>query len=90
MKRELFMKEINGDKIYCLEYDKETLKDMVIYLQERIDKAIEYIKDNPKLLNDKLYQNDKDTSFIFINNKIKSDLLNILEGEEDAKMDEQE
>lgn len=47
----------------------------------RIDKALEYIRDNPKLINDKLYKNDQDTSFVFINTKIKLDLLDILEGE---------
>ena len=51
MKDELFIKEINGNKVYCLEYDKETLKDMVIEKQEEneelksiINKAIEYIE----------------------------------------------
>lgn len=51
MKDELFIKEINGNKVYCLEYDKETLKDIVIEKQEEneelksiINKAIEYIE----------------------------------------------
>lgn len=52
------------------------------YLENIIHKAIKYIKDNPKLVNDKLYQNDKETSFVFINNKIKLDLLDILGGED--------
>ena len=46
---ERFMKNYNGEKIFSLEYDKETLRDMVIakqeeneLLQDRIDKAIEY------------------------------------------------
>ena len=51
MKDELFIKEINGNKVYCLEYDKETLKDMVIEKQEEnkelksiIKEAREYIE----------------------------------------------
>ena len=37
--KDRFMK--NG--VFSLEYDKETLRDMVLELQEVIDKAIEYI-----------------------------------------------
>ena len=44
MKKERFMKDFNGEKVFCLEYDKETLTDMVLELQARIDKAIEYIE----------------------------------------------
>ena len=50
-----YMKDFNGEKIFCLEYDKETLKDMVIDKQEEIerlnniiDKAIEYIKEKAR------------------------------------------
>ena len=50
---ERFMKNYNGEKIFSLEYDKETLRDMVIakqeeneLLQDRIDKAIEYIEEH--------------------------------------------
>ncbi len=50
--KEKFMK--NG--VFSLEYDKETLKDMVLELQEKnqkqkevIDKAIEYIENNLSL-----------------------------------------
>ena len=39
-KTKLFHK--NG--VFSLEYDKETLRDMVLEYQERIDKAIEYIE----------------------------------------------
>ena len=41
-KTKLFHK--NG--VFSLEYDKETLKDMVLEYQEKIDKAIEYINEN--------------------------------------------
>mgnify|MGYP004694747411 CR=1 FL=1 len=50
--KDKFMK--NG--VFSLEYDKETLKDMVLELQEEnqkqkeaIDKAIEYIKEKQKI-----------------------------------------
>ena len=33
-----FMKDFNGEKIFCLEYDKETLKDIVIEKQEEIER----------------------------------------------------
>lgn len=47
---ERFMKDFNGAKVFSLEYDKETLKDMVLEKQEEIErlnnirnKAIEYL-----------------------------------------------
>ena len=42
--RNLYMKDFGGEKVFCLENDKETFRDMVFDLQERIDKAIEYIE----------------------------------------------
>lgn len=56
-KNQRFHKRFKEDSIFCLEYDKETLKDLVFELQQRIDKAIEYINthylnaNEPKLLN---------------------------------------
>ena len=35
MKQHKFLKEINGEKVFCLEYDKETLKDLCLEYQER-------------------------------------------------------
>jgi len=32
------------NRVFSLEYDKETLRDMVLEYQEKIDKAIEYIR----------------------------------------------
>lgn len=61
-------------------YTKRLQKENV-RLNNIINKTIDYIKDNPKLINDKLYKNDQDTSFVFINTKFKLDLLDILEGE---------
>lgn len=52
MNREkLFMKNFNGEEVFSLEYDKETLKDMVVYLQEKLeekDKEIESLKEELK------------------------------------------
>lgn len=36
-KENLYMKSFNGDKIFSLEYDKETLRDMIIDKQEEIE-----------------------------------------------------
>ena len=36
----LYMKDFGGEKVFCLENDKETFKDMIFELQERVDKAI--------------------------------------------------
>lgn len=49
--KELFMKDFNGEKVFCLGNDKETLKDMVFYLQEKLeekDKEIESLKEELK------------------------------------------
>jgi len=35
-KNQRYKKDFNGDKIFCLEYDKETLRDMVLEQQEEI------------------------------------------------------
>lgn len=71
-----YMKDFNGEKIFCLEYDKETLKDMVIDKQEEIerlnniiDKAIEYIK-------------EKARNNCWIDQYEACDLIKILKGEE--------
>lgn len=47
----LFMKNFNGEKIICLENDKETFKDMIFMLQERIDRSLEFISNNSYLIN---------------------------------------
>lgn len=38
-------KLFHKNRVFSLEYDKETLTDMVLEYQEKIDKAIEYIDD---------------------------------------------
>lgn len=45
MNKERFMKEVNGEKVFSLEYDKETLKDMVLQLQEQIEEQYKVIQD---------------------------------------------
>lgn len=35
-KNQKYKKDFNGEKIFCLEYDKETLRDMVVEKQEEI------------------------------------------------------
>lgn len=52
-----FMKDFNGEKIFSLEYDKETLRDMVLDKQEEIERlhfiikeVREYIDKEHKLL----------------------------------------
>lgn len=35
-KNQKYKKDFNGEKIFCLEYDKETLRDMVLEKQEEI------------------------------------------------------
>lgn len=83
---ERFIKNFNGNKIFSLEYDKETLRDMVIEKQEEIErlcnalneviernsKAIEYIEEN--CIDDEFYIN--------LTNKEKHiiEVLNILKG----------
>ena len=42
---ERFMKDFNGDKVFSLEYDKETLKDMVLEKQEENEKLHSIIKE---------------------------------------------
>ena len=72
IRKEKFMKEFNGEKIFCLEYDKETLKDMVCELQEKIDKCIKYCEE----------------SNLTIKSHYFSDVIKILKGEDnDRNMD---
>lgn len=53
MNEEKYIKSFNGEKIFCLEYDKETLKDMVLDLQQRVEqleKKSEILEENNQLL----------------------------------------
>lgn len=52
----LYMKDFNGEKIFSLEYDKETLRDMVIDKQEEIERLNNIIKEARELLNQECIQ----------------------------------
>lgn len=39
----LYMKDFGGEKVFCLEDDKETYRDMIFELQERIDRALKFM-----------------------------------------------
>ena len=41
-----FMKDFSGTKVFSLEYDKETLKDMVLEKQEEIERLNNIIKED--------------------------------------------
>ncbi len=50
MGKEKFMKDFNGEKIYSLEYDKETLRDMVLELQEQKEQIKIWLKEQSERL----------------------------------------
>jgi hypothetical protein len=84
--KERFMK--NG--VFSLEYDKETLRDMVLELKEEsqkqkeiIGKAIEYIKQKQSYYTDK-----KLPYWVIYRNKDFDNLLQILEELEKVESDE--
>ena len=62
-------KLFHKNRVFSLEYDKETLTDMVLEYQEKIDKAIEYGKE---LI---LFDNES------LEFEIGSNFINILQGE---------
>ena len=53
-----YMKNFNGEKVFSLEYDKETLRDMVIEKQEEIERLNNIINELEKGLRS-LYDFDK-------------------------------
>lgn len=63
MKKEKFYKEINGEKVFCLEYDKETLKDLALDLQDELEmyKAL-YFREKRKL--DKILRNLQEYEYL--------------------------
>lgn len=64
--------------VFCLEYDKETMSDMIDDYKSRIDKAIEYIENMPYAeVPDEDYENNH--KMVEWND---SELLKILKGEE--------
>lgn len=71
---EKFMKNFNGEKIFCLEYDKETLKDMVFDLQDRINKAIRHLEILLEITK------EQDSENVNLIDRLEG-ILNILKGE---------
>ena len=73
--KEKYMKDFNGEKIFSLEYDKETLRDMVLDKQEEIEKLNKRINKVLEML-DKPY---------YFNLRIGAlrDIQEILRGEQD-------
>lgn len=71
--KERFMK--NG--VFSLEYDKETLRDMVLEKQEEIQKQKEAINKINEFIKE-LYDNTDDTTCYDIDKNIKEELLDIL------------
>ena len=47
-----YMKNFNGEKVFSLEYDKETLRDMVIEKQEEIERLNNIINELEKVLDE--------------------------------------
>jgi len=47
--KEKYMKDFNGEKVFSLEYDKETLRDMVLDKQEEIKRLKEDNKELSRL-----------------------------------------
>ena len=58
-KNQRYHKKFGNDYIFCLEGDKETYKDYIFELQERIEKTIEYIDKTIELI--KLQPTEDDT-----------------------------
>lgn len=67
MNKERFMKDFNGEKIFSLEYDKETLKDMVLEKQEEIEDLKKQIE--------LLVKDDESSQQTIINQKQEIDKL---------------
>ena len=71
---ERFMKDFNGDKVFSLEYDKETLKDIVLEKQEENEKLHSIIKE----VREYIVKNTDNTNFIEVP---ANELLEILDKE---------
>ena len=72
--KDRFMK--NG--VFSLEYDKETLRDMVLELQEVINKAIEYINKYESIRAYYEYRDEDGYDEYNCDEDFKSELLDIL------------
>ena len=51
---ERFMKDFNGSKVFSLEYDKETLRDMVLEKQEEIERLHNIINQLEKWIEEQI------------------------------------
>ena len=71
----LYMKDFGGEKVFCLEDDKETYRDMIFELQERIDRAIKYIENHQLVFQDSSKKEIDEWFKMFY-----KELLNILKG----------
>ena len=69
---------------FSLEYDKETLRDMVDELQERIEKAVKYIENTPLYETTYDYNMEEELEIQIVSDETASNkLLNILNGRSD-------
>ena len=48
-----YMKNFNGEKVFSLEYDKETLRDLVLEYQKEIERLNNIIKEAKRYIEDK-------------------------------------
>ena len=84
--KERYMKDYNGEKIYCLEYDKETLRDMICELQEELfaekQRFNDYLKEqlDYKLVVEKAIKYCEESS-LTLKSHYFMDVVNILTGE---------
>lgn len=60
------------------------LNEIVKEQQERINKAIEYLENTPKVVGS-IHLKDKESSYVFIEKTIKEELLEILKGVQDER-----
>ena len=76
--KDRFMK----NDVFSLEYDKETLRDMVLELQEVIDNAIEYINKYESIRAYYEYIDEDDYEEYNCDEDFKKELLGILKKED--------
>ena len=61
------------------------LNEIVKEQQERINKAIEYLEDTPRVVKS-IHYRDKESNYVFIEKTIKNELLEILKGVQDERI----
>ena len=80
MGKEKFMKDFNGEKIFSLEYDKETLKDMVLELQKQKEQIKIWLKEQSERLH-----NIAGDNFTTVGQAVYKEVLKKIEEVENAK-----